>query len=165
MEKNAIKALITIILVAIIFFTYNYYQSRPDPKITNFVDSIRAQRTFETKNENLKESKPKKSEIEKRIDSTLNYQYRSEESNSSKSIVTNSKWDGSVSQVAKYLKTNLNDPHSYESIQWSKVIDTNNEYIVAHQYRAKNRFGAFIVVKQIFHISKKGEIIKIDDCN
>jgi hypothetical protein len=32
--------------------------------------------------------------------------------------IENSPWDGSVRQVEKYLKSNLKDPKSYESIEW-----------------------------------------------
>ena len=72
--------------------------------------------------------------------------------------VKNSSWDGSVSQVVKYLKDNLKDPNSYESIEWGNVTETDNGYIVRHKYRAKNSFGGYVIEHQIFHIDWQGNI-------
>lgn len=37
-----------------------------------------------------------------------------------KAVVYNSEWDASVSQVEQFLKDNLNDPDSYESVEWAQ---------------------------------------------
>src|SRR5690606_943621 len=78
-------------------------------------------------------------------------------------LVENSKWDGSVSQVKDYLKKNLKDPKSYESIEWSEVQRVGADYRVRHKYRSKNSFGGFVIENQIFTISNQGEIIDVFD--
>lgn len=75
--------------------------------------------------------------------------------------VKNSSLDGSVSQVVKYLKNNLKDPDSYESIEWGNVTETDNGYIVRHKYRAKNSFGGYVIENQIFHIDWQGNITNV----
>lgn len=86
---------------------------------------------------------------------------RSKKLNQSK--VENSSWDGSVKQVRKYLKKNLKAPDSYKSIEWGKVIHTENGYMVRHKYRAKNSFGAYIMEDKIFYLNKSGDITLIQD--
>jgi|LSQX01.2.fsa_nt_gb hypothetical protein len=76
-------------------------------------------------------------------------------------IIDNSAWDGSVWQVKNYLKKNLNDPKSYEGIDWSKVIETGDTYKVKHKYRAKNAFGGYVVVEQIFTLDDEGNVINV----
>jgi len=75
--------------------------------------------------------------------------------------VKNSSLDGSVSQVVKYLKNNLKDPDSYESIEWGNVTETDNGYIVRHKYRAKNSFEGYVIEHQIFHIDWQGNITSV----
>lgn len=75
--------------------------------------------------------------------------------------VKNSSLDGSVSQVVKYLKNNLKDPDSYESIEWGNVTETDNGYIVRHKYRAKNSFGGYVIEHLIFHIDWQGNITSV----
>ncbi len=80
-------------------------------------------------------------------------------------IVYNSRWDSSVSQVEKYLKQNLEDPKSYESIEWSPVVkldadDLQHKFIVRHKYRAKNSFGGYVISNQMFYLDKHGYVLK-----
>lgn len=75
--------------------------------------------------------------------------------------VENSSFDSSVSQIKKYLKKNLKDPDSYESIEWGKVIENENGYIVRHKYRAKNSFGGYAVENNVFHLDLKGNVIDV----
>lgn len=75
--------------------------------------------------------------------------------------IENSTWDGSVSQVKKYLKSNLKDPDSYESIEWGKVIETDNGYTIRHKYRAKNSFGGYTIENNIFYLDFKGNVIEV----
>ena len=77
--------------------------------------------------------------------------------------VENSSWDGSVSQVKDYLKKNLKDPKSYESIEWSEVQRVGDNYRVRHKYRAKNSYGGYMIENQIFTINKQGEIIDVQN--
>lgn len=79
--------------------------------------------------------------------------------------IENSSWDGSVPQIKKYLKKNLKDPDSYESIEWGKVIETNKGYTVRHKYRAKNSFGGYGVENQIFYLDEKGNITNVISAN
>ena len=80
-------------------------------------------------------------------------------------IVYNSRWDSSVSQVEKYLKQNLKDPKSYESIEWSPVVkldadDLQHKFIVRHKYRAKNSFGGYVISNQMFYLDKHGYVLR-----
>lgn len=72
----------------------------------------------------------------------------------------NSGWDASVSQVQSYLKQNLNDPSSYEGVEWSPVQKTDTGYMVRHRYRAKNGFGALTVHQAIFYMDTSGRVLK-----
>lgn len=76
--------------------------------------------------------------------------------------VQNSSWDGSVRHVEVYLKNTLKDPKSYESIEWSKVIETETGYVVWHKYRAKNSFGGYVIENQKFYLDFKGNVIKVE---
>jgi hypothetical protein len=78
----------------------------------------------------------------------------------SKPKIQNSAWDGSVWQVEDYLKKNLKDPKSYESIEWSKVIEDGDKYRVLHKYRAKNSFGGYVIEECIFTLDEDGNVIE-----
>jgi hypothetical protein len=47
-----------------------------------------------------------------------------------KTIIENSPYDGSVWQVENYIKQNLKDPDSYESIAWGNVIKVDYNQII-----------------------------------
>ena len=81
-------------------------------------------------------------------------------------IVHNSDWDGSVKQVKDYLKENLNDADSYESVSWGPVQQNpdNHEFFVRHKYRAKNGFGALMLYDQFFTLDSTGIVINISNC-
>ncbi len=82
------------------------------------------------------------------------------ESSTSNVKIENSGWDGSVIQVRLYLEHNLKDPDSYESIEWGKVIQVNdNLYKVRHRYRAKNSFGGYNIGDKIFSLDAEGNVI------
>jgi hypothetical protein len=72
--------------------------------------------------------------------------------------VSNSGWDGSVYQVKRYLKNNLKDPDSYQSIEWGPVSKKDGGYMVRHKYRAKNSFGGYDVQDQIFMLDSEGNV-------
>lgn len=89
-------------------------------------------------------------------------------SSNNKEVVVNSVYDASVYQVENYLKREyLNDPDSYEGIEWSTVQkDDNNslyKYYVRHKYRAKNAFGGYVVEEKIFYLDKSGNVVKLTD--
>ena len=74
------------------------------------------------------------------------------------------KSNGTVVPVANYLKNNLNDPNSYQPIEWSRIIETDKGvYSVRHRYRAKNAFNALIVCDQVFSMDSLGNIINVQD--
>lgn len=77
------------------------------------------------------------------------------------SVVENSSYDGSVRQCKNYLKDKLNDPDSYEPVEWSKVSEVGNGYLVRHKYRAKNGFGAMTLNSVVFKLDTKGEVIEM----
>ncbi len=75
--------------------------------------------------------------------------------------IQNSAWDNSVYQVEKYLKQNLKAPDSYESIEWSSVVEKDGNYQVRHKYRARNSFGGYVIENCIFILNKEGEVIDV----
>lgn len=75
----------------------------------------------------------------------------------------NSPWDGSVLQVYNYLQNNLKDRQSYESIEWSEVIENQKGFMVRHKYRAKNGFGGYNIENQLFYMDKEGNVINVVD--
>lgn len=99
--------------------------------------------------------------IEKIADETRNQKLLERAKMKVGTEVKNSSLDGSVSQVVKYLKNNLKDPDSYESIEWGNVTETDNGYIVRHKYRAKNSFGGYVIEHQIFNIDWQGNITSV----
>ena len=82
-----------------------------------------------------------------------------------KEIVSNSEWDGSVKQVEEYLKNTLNDPKSYDPVEWGTVVRNPDVgwFIVRHKYRAKNVFGGVITMHQIFTLDSLGVVISVSD--
>lgn len=82
-----------------------------------------------------------------------------------KAVVYNSEWDASVSQVKQFLKDNLNDPDSYESVEWGPVQQQpeTKEFFVRHKYRAKNAFGAVMTYNQLFFMDSTGVVQKVQD--
>ena len=75
--------------------------------------------------------------------------------------VENSSWDGSVSQVKKYLKSSLIDPDSYKSVEWGNVVKTNNGYMVRHKYKAKNSFGGYVMENNVFYLDFSGNVTSV----
>ena len=74
------------------------------------------------------------------------------------------KSNGTIVPVANYLKNTLNDPNSYQPIEWSRIIETDKgEYSVRHRYRAKNAFNALIVCDQVFSMDSLGNIINVQN--
>ena len=82
-----------------------------------------------------------------------------------KEVVYNSEWDGSVRQVKQFLKENLNDPDSYESMEWSPVSQNPHTkwFLVRHKYRAANGFGAKMIYNQQFTLDSLGNVINVSD--
>lgn len=80
-------------------------------------------------------------------------------------IVENNPLNSSVKQVKDYLKATLNDPDSYESVEWGQVVQNpaNNGFIVRHAYRANNLFGGKILMKQIFYLDSLGVVYDVCD--
>lgn len=72
--------------------------------------------------------------------------------------VSNGAWNGSVSQVEKYLKANLKDPDSFEAIEWGRVVKGKDFYTVSVKYRAKNSFGGYVITHQGFFLDANGNI-------
>jgi DNA-directed RNA polymerase subunit RPC12/RpoP len=83
--------------------------------------------------------------------------------------VQNSYLDASVSQVERYLKANLSDADSYESMEWSAVNEMSGngeyKYWVRHKYRAKNSYGGYVIENKIFYLDSNGIVIGEKDIN
>ncbi len=78
-------------------------------------------------------------------------------------IVYNGAWDNEVWQVQKYLKSTLNDPDSYESDEWGRVLKQGDNYAVLHKYRAKNAFGGYVRKSQMFYLDSLGNVFNVED--
>ena len=114
-------------------------------------------------NDNLEEEKVIKEDTE-----TVTENNSKETSQEEKSVVYNSDWDGSVAQVKNYLRNNLNDWDSYESIEWSEVQEVNistHKYIVRYKYRANNAYGGTILKNQLFYLDEEGNVVNVRDWN
>lgn len=86
-----------------------------------------------------------------------------------KAVVYNEEFDGSVRQVRDYLRSNVKDWDSYESIEWSQVVDNGPKssnkarYIVRHKFRAKNSFGGYEIENKIFSMDSTGNVTGVTD--
>lgn len=64
--------------------------------------------------------------------------------------------------VRSYLKRNLKDPESYQSIDWDMGQYGSSPY-VKHRYRAKNSFGGYVIEEKTFIFNEAGNITDIID--
>lgn len=54
--------------------------------------------------------------------------------------------------------------YSYEGIEWGAVNKKDNGgYWVRHKYRAKNRFGGYVIENKVFHLDASGKVVGVDD--
>lgn len=61
--------------------------------------------------------------------------------------------------VELYLKENLNDAKSYESVSWGDPVKSlGGSYMIRHRYRAKNGFGAYVISNQFFIVGASGNV-------
>lgn len=84
-----------------------------------------------------------------------------------KQIVSQSKYDRSVNQVNDYLRSNLKDWDSYQSIEWSELKDNGGKgkyrFMIRHKYRAKNSFGGYEIENKVFYLDSLGNVNDVDD--
>ena len=81
-----------------------------------------------------------------------------------KSVVFNSPWDNSVSQVERYLKRRMHDASSMEVLEWGKVSPTDRGgYQVRCTFRSKNVLGNYATQSKVFVMDSAGEVIDIRD--
>lgn len=81
-----------------------------------------------------------------------------------KSVVFNSPWDNSVSQVERYLKRRMHDASSMEVLEWGKVSTTDRGgYQVRCTFRSKNVLGNYATQSKVFVMDSAGEVIDIRD--
>lgn len=79
-------------------------------------------------------------------------------------VVFNSPLDGSVFQVEYYLKRNLNDPDSYDGIEWSEVQKLDGGgFRVRHKFRAANAFGGKVITTKLFELDSLGNVVNAID--
>lgn len=75
-------------------------------------------------------------------------------------------FDNAVANVKEYLRNNLKDPKSYESVEWSEVVKRDDGgFKIRHKYRAKNSFGGYALENKVFFISQTGRIENVVDYN
>ena len=70
-------------------------------------------------------------------------------------VVHNDVLDASVRQVKQFLKKNLNDPESYDGVEWSPVSQNPHTkwFIARHKYRANNQYGATQIYTKSLHLT------------
>ena len=78
----------------------------------------------------------------------------------SDSQVSQSSWDGSVSQVKDWMKAHANDPSSLQYSGWNLSKLGDGDFDVVVQYRAKNGFGALTLHRGDFILSPDGTILR-----
>lgn len=93
----------------------------------------------------------------------INLLSSSDTQKSTNQIVENSQWDGSVSQVKSWLKSNLKDPESLKVEEWGKVVKNSTGFVVRCKYRAKNSFGGFAIEHKVFYLDSLGNITSVND--
>lgn len=68
--------------------------------------------------------------------------------------------NGAHIQLQRYIKSQMNDPKSYEHVE-TKYVD-NGDYITVHStFRGKNAFGGVVVNSVLANCSVDGEILEI----
>jgi hypothetical protein len=78
--------------------------------------------------------------------------------------VYNSPSDGTVLQAKAYLLQNINDPDSFEAIEWGTVNKMGNgNYQTWCRYRAKNSFGGYEISKKLFILAPTGEVMSMHE--
>lgn len=60
--------------------------------------------------------------------------------------------------VRAYLLQVLHDPDSYQGVSWGKVYKKKDLYVVPHEYRAKNLYGALKLDTTYFYFDVTGTI-------
>lgn len=69
-----------------------------------------------------------------------------------------SRWDFSVSSIERYIKSSINDPGSYESVEWDKARrNSDGSYTVLHTFSAKNAYGGRVKKSMSFVVSADGQ--------
>lgn len=72
--------------------------------------------------------------------------------------VANSPFDGSVSQVERYLRSTLKDPDSLQVVKWYPVTKDLQGYAVRVIYRARNSLGGMVVEDRVFLLDRAGNV-------
>lgn len=73
--------------------------------------------------------------------------------------VRNSAYDGSVSQVSRWIRDNAKDPESVDFIEWSPVAKQGSGSMVRVKYRAANSFGGMVIEEKIFVMDGAGNVV------
>jgi hypothetical protein len=64
--------------------------------------------------------------------------------------------------VKDYLRSNLRDWDSYESVKWSYAEEgSNGNVTIIHKYRAKNGLGGYNLTTQIFELNDAGKVVDV----
>lgn len=71
-----------------------------------------------------------------------------------------SPFNGSHTQLTRYIRKTLKDPDSYEHIE-TVYIDEQEHLIVRTKYRAKNSFGGYVVESVTAKADINGDLIQI----
>jgi hypothetical protein len=72
-------------------------------------------------------------------------------------------YDGSVRQVKEWFRANLDDPKSLDVVEWGKVVDTPEGFIVRVKYRERNRLGGMALAQRLFVLDKGGKVLSHSD--
>lgn len=75
-------------------------------------------------------------------------------------------WDGSCPNLVKYIKSNLDDPESFEHVSTYYAPDLQHDCMVlSMQFRAKNRFGALVLSSVDARVAYDGTVLRVTQSN
>jgi hypothetical protein len=70
----------------------------------------------------------------------------------------------SQDSIKSFLNYNLDDPKSYEPVQFGELENYGRNYnMLKHRFRTKNRFGALIMVEKNFLLDNHSNVLEMRD--
>jgi len=75
-----------------------------------------------------------------------------------------SAWDGSHRKLEEFIKSQMNDPDSYEHVE-TRYGDRGDFLIVQTTFRGKNAFGGVVKNSVKAKVGLDGEVMEIIDAN
>lgn len=102
--------------------------------------------------------------VEDFTDATYDFNNREMNQTASGEKPSQSEWNGSVKIVKDYIKANAKDGSNIDFIEWSKVSQFQEYWIVRCKYKGTNSFGAAVTENYWFYI-QNNKVVKTKDIN